>query len=71
MATGISPLGNGSPSLPLWGEKFPVPANAHEGAFSPVPAGEFIPLGNLVGNLSLLEVQRLTNKIENYKRHLL
>jgi hypothetical protein len=36
-----------------------VPANAHRGAFSPipVPVGEFIPVGNLAGNLTPLEVQ--------------
>jgi hypothetical protein len=56
MATGIFPSGNGSPSPSPRGEKFsvPVPANAHVGAFSPIPISvrEFIPLGNPVGNLS-------------------
>jgi hypothetical protein len=60
MATGISPSGNGIPSPSPWGQKFPipVPANAHGGAFSPipVPVREFIPVGNPAGNLSLLEV---------------
>jgi hypothetical protein len=39
----------------------PVLANAHGEAFSPIPipVGEFIPVGNPAGNLSLLEVQYL------------
>jgi hypothetical protein len=65
MATGISPSGNGSPSPSMWGGKFPVPvpvpANAHGGAFFPIPVlvEEFIPVGNPTGNLSPLEVQYL------------
>jgi hypothetical protein len=63
MATGISPSGNGSPSPSPRGGKFsvPVPADAHGGAFSPipVPVGEFIPVGNPTGNLSPLELQYL------------
>jgi hypothetical protein len=65
----------------------PIPVNACGGAFSPihVAVGEFIPVGNPTGNLSPLEVQylkinlnllyqintNLTNKMGNYKRHLL
>jgi hypothetical protein len=65
----------------------PVPVNACGGAFSPihVAVGEFIPVGNPTWNLSPLEVQylkinlnllyqintNLTNKMGNYKRHLL
>jgi hypothetical protein len=39
----------------------PRPRNAHGGAFSHilVPVGEFIPVGNPVGNLSPLKIQYL------------
>jgi hypothetical protein len=63
MAMGISPSRNGSPSPSPRGKKFtvPIPANAHGGAFSPIPVlvGEFIPVWNPAGNLSPLEVQYL------------
>jgi hypothetical protein len=66
IATGIFPSGNGSPSPSPWGEKFPVPANAHGGAFSPIPVpiGEFIPVGNPAGNLSPLEVSTFKDKFK-------
>jgi hypothetical protein len=49
--------GNGDFPVGEW-LPIPVPANAHEGAFSPilVPVGEFILVGKPTGNLSPLEV---------------